>query len=757
MDLTVKELHEDLQAYRSNLEFNISQYEAQRAEYWAKINKGLHESQEYSIVLYTQQENHLFALSQACQNLEDLMEDFQKNQHPFEKWKSSFDSEIERYSRLEDLLGHIDTRALTTKGEEARLQCVEICAEIKERLSELQQQIYTNDELYEAAASRMSETTEYNANRFETLRHNIFMTGGDSYLKILGSLRSRVQQALSDVKGNGSGTVNKTTRRENVSIMLLLLTLAAFSLAAAWLLSGRFLAARIGRDGVLKNKRFVTAAIALSLFLLLAFFTTRTFMSGYNILPSVDLFLYNLIIIDVFVVSIALGFEAEKNVRIFSCYLPILVAAMVFIMERLLLVSNNIINLTVPALLLVFFIWQLLALLRYGHFSERFSAISLWLGCIITAVLCLMSWFGYTFLALMFMIYWIVQLTCFQAVACLNWIVRRNEKKHKGLNRARNLWLTPTIEKLVLPLITVAAVAFSFKWAAQMFSMRSWADGILGANLAGADSKVHITLSGILVAVALAFAIMWLIDMVKTALKEIYKENYTTGAIPLYVTLGSMLIWLIYLSICLKMFNINSKALIAAVGGMGVGLGFALKDTINDVFCGLSLLMGRVHLNDYIECDGIRGRIVEVGMRTTTVDTMDGSTIAFLNSQLFAKNFKNITKSHSWELCKVQVGVSYGTDVEKARRVILDALAAMDKGVFNKEPVVQVADFGDSSVDLVIKVWIKTKDRLSVLPDIRERVYKAFKENGVEIPFPQRDIHIIQTKPDEPVSQSGSE
>ena len=127
MDLTVKELHDDLQSYKANLEYNISRYEAQRSDYWSQMNKCMHECQEYSIVLYTQQGERLFGLSQACQNLEDLMEEFRKNQHPFEKWKTNFDAELDRYGRLEELLGRIDTRSLTTKGEEARQQCVTIC------------------------------------------------------------------------------------------------------------------------------------------------------------------------------------------------------------------------------------------------------------------------------------------------------------------------------------------------------------------------------------------------------------------------------------------------------------------------------------------------------------------------------------------------------------------------------------------------------------------------------------------------------
>ncbi|MBQ6082538.1 MAG: mechanosensitive ion channel family protein, partial [Bacteroidales bacterium] len=220
------------------------------------------------------------------------------------------------------------------------------------------------------------------------------------------------------------------------------------------------------------------------------------------------------------------------------------------------------------------------------------------------------------------------------------------------------------------------------------------------------------------------------------------KENYTTGAIPLYVTLGSIFVWFLYAVVCIKTIGIDNEGLIAAMGGLGVGFGFALKDTINDLFCGLSLLMGRVHLNDYIECDGIRGRIVEVGMRATTIDTMDGSLMSFLNSQLFSKNFRNLTKSHNWELAKIPVGVSYGTDVEKARDEILSALLPLQERMSYKAPAVQIADFGESSVDLVVKVWVRSSERLAIVPEIREIIYKAFAGNGIEIPFPQRDIHI---------------
>ena len=484
----------------------------------------------------------------------------------------------------------------------------------------------------------------------------------------------------------------------------------------------------------------------MTLFVVLSLLACKMFMSGFNILPSVELFLYGMVIIDVFLISTALRFEANIASSIFRCYLPILLTAFVFIFERLMLVSNNVINLTIPPLLLVSFIWQLLSLIRHGHFEERFSAVTLWLTCIITALMCIISWSGYTFLALMLMIYWIVQLTCLQVIVCIDYLMRhRNRGKNKST--ARELWLTPTVEKLILPLLTIASFSVSFRWSAQMFSMRSWAEGVLHNNLAAAFSsttKINATISSILFVVALAFVLVWIINMVKTALKVIYKENYTTGAIPLYVTLGSIFAWFFYTIVVTKVFNISSQSLVAAVGGLGVGLGFALKDTINDLFCGITLLMGRVHLNDYIECDGIRGRITEVGIRSTTIDTLDGSTMSFLNSQLFAKNFKNLTKSNHYEFCTIPVGVSYGTDVDKAREVIIKALEPMRDKLSGKDPVVLVTGFGDNSVDLTVRAWVLARTKAVQMAEIRETIYNAFNSAGIEIPFPQRDIHIIK-------------
>lgn len=114
--------------------------------------------------------------------------------------------------------------------------------------------------------------------------------------------------------------------------------------------------------------------------------------------------------------------------------------------------------------------------------------------------------------------------------------------------------------------------------------------------------------------------------------------------------------------------NANYNGLLMVMGGLSMGIGFALKDTIENIISGLSLMLGRLRQGDMIECDGYRGRVSSLGYRSTMIETLDGSIIAFQNSQLFNKNFRNMTRNHKFECVKVEVGISYGTDVERARK-----------------------------------------------------------------------------------------
>ena len=161
-------------------------------------------------------------------------------------------------------------------------------------------------------------------------------------------------------------------------------------------------------------------------------------------------------------------------------------------------------------------------------------------------------------------------------------------------------------------------------------------------------------------------------------------------------------------------------------------------------------MTGRLRVGDYIECDGIQGKVESITYQSTQIITLDGSVIAFLNASLFNKNFKNLTRNHSYELVKIPIGVAYGSNIQKVRDVILKTITPLCQKKFDGRPIVSpdktlgviVSDFGDSSVDLQIRAWMLVDQKNAFTAEIRESVYTALNENDIEIPFPQRDIHI---------------
>ena len=200
------------------------------------------------------------------------------------------------------------------------------------------------------------------------------------------------------------------------------------------------------------------------------------------------------------------------------------------------------------------------------------------------------------------------------------------------------------------------------------------------------------------------------------------------------------------------LLRIPVGALSIVAAGLATGLGLAMKDILNNCIYGIQLMSGRLRVGDYIECDGIRGKVNSISYQTTQIQTVEDTLIAFTNTTLFNKNFKNLTRSSAYEYIKVGVGVPYGTDVDKLREILMEASQAlMTKDKYGRNIVdpkrgitVAFDDFGESSVDIALKQYVLVEERYGFIARAKELIYKTLGENGIEIPFPQRDVHIIK-------------
>ncbi len=194
--------------------------------------------------------------------------------------------------------------------------------------------------------------------------------------------------------------------------------------------------------------------------------------------------------------------------------------------------------------------------------------------------------------------------------------------------------------------------------------------------------------------------------------------------------------------------NIDFTSVKVLIGALGVGIGFGLREIVNNLISGFILLSDKtiVH-NDLIEVNGLLGRVETVGIRTTIIRTFNNVEVIVPNTNLVNNELINYTHSDPIIRIDIPVGVSYSSDPFKVKEALIENLSQLEGILKKPEVIIYFTDFGESSLDFQISVWtdnaLKKKE---IESEVRYAIWKTFKENNIEIPFPQRDIHIKEDK-----------
>jgi small-conductance mechanosensitive channel len=186
-----------------------------------------------------------------------------------------------------------------------------------------------------------------------------------------------------------------------------------------------------------------------------------------------------------------------------------------------------------------------------------------------------------------------------------------------------------------------------------------------------------------------------------------------------------------------------------------VGIGFGLQTLVNNLVSGLIIAFEKpVNLDDIIEIQGQMVRMKSIGIRSSVVSTFDGADVIIPNGDLLSQHLTNWTLSSNKKRTDITISVAYGTNLEKAKSLLLEVLQNNSLVLQNPEPIVWITEFNDSSIDIVIKYWVA---HVNFANDVKSALMIAiddtFRENAIEIPFPQRDLHIKQVNTKESDNQ----
>lgn len=213
---------------------------------------------------------------------------------------------------------------------------------------------------------------------------------------------------------------------------------------------------------------------------------------------------------------------------------------------------------------------------------------------------------------------------------------------------------------------------------------------------------------------------------------------------PNIISISRYFFIILYFSLGATIIGVTYKNLIIFASALGVGIGFGLQNIVNNFISGVILLFEQpIRVGDVIEVNGFFSTVKHIGIRSTIVESLDNSSIIIPNSEILSNKLTNWTLNSSVIAIKCEVGVAYGTDTKLVEEILLEVANSHERVTNFPKPQIWFNQFGDSSLNFVVKVWIdRPLDRYVIHSDILHEINKKFLEHKITIPFPQRDVHF---------------
>ncbi len=265
-----------------------------------------------------------------------------------------------------------------------------------------------------------------------------------------------------------------------------------------------------------------------------------------------------------------------------------------------------------------------------------------------------------------------------------------------------------------------------------------WTEVLTMIQTTGIDLGINLV-----TAIVIFFVGKWIVNLVvKGMLKAMQKGDMDITLRRFISNLARMLLMLFVIIAAIHQLGIQTASLIALLGAAGLAVGLALQGSLSNFAAGVLIVLFRPYkVGDWIEGGGVSGAVEEVQILTTVLKTGDNKRVIIPNSQIMGTTITNYSANDTRRVDLV-VGVSYGDNLDKVRKELEDLVAADDRILKDPAVTIAVSELADSSVNFVLRPWVKTADYWGVYFDLTEAIKKRFDEVGISIPFPQQDVYI---------------
>ncbi|MBQ9475972.1 MAG: mechanosensitive ion channel family protein [Bacteroidales bacterium] len=714
-------------------------------------------------------------------------------------------------TRIDSLIavGEIDTVGMAERrkafqldsaGVADRDSCLRYATNLLLLYTEIREHLISDNGNYEDARDHLQEAYDYAQNRYKQIQHNIFIEGQDNYFDILPALPHYTQYAFSEAADKYGISARTRDRvildnsewrgRAVLGVVggMLASLLAAFILTFAVVTLLRWISPRFKDEANRRRLAYGSLLFAVLVFSLAAVVISR--ISGSNFFRmACKLMLSYSWLLGAILLSLLIRSGSNEDTTAtrssLKVYLPVILLGFLIIAFRISFIPNRMLNLFFPPILLGFTIWQLVTCNKSRGKVDSLDIILAWISFVLMLAATIMSMLGFVLLSVQIFIWWLFQLSAVATIVAAYEILNIYKRKKldarieesKEENRInipqmksgayiRITWFFDLIRMVALPCAAVLSLPLCLWEAADIFDLTSVCQTIFyDSFLNYSNSKGEVVLNLSLYKLLLGVCLFFIFRYVNYVLRSMYalitlqaykrkmgREEVRSNEInfTLANNIISILVWGVYIITIVMIMKIPLGAVSIILAGLATGIGLAMKDILNNFIYGIQLMSGRLRVGDYIECDGVRGKVTEISYQSTQIETIYGAVMSFLNADLFSRNFQNLTRNNSYEYLKIIVGVAYGTDVETARQVILSAIMQLtDRRDEYGRPIVDTQKgvlvafegFDASSINLAVKQYVLVVEKYNYNAAAQELIYNALGKAGIEIPFPQIDVH----------------
>lgn len=756
LDTTLYMLRTELTNYHIDLEKQNQAAKAQQLAVIQELISIVKQADQNSIMLYSQRNGYIFDMTYACHEATEQFKKFKSKAVPFRQMIKKNNVEVARFDSLINYLYGMNTMFLSEEAQVNRNVDLTLAVNIRRQLVEKQKQLQAYVQAYDRTDRKLQALNDYANRRYEDIQNSIFNNGGDNYLRILRNFSMNYKEAKTSVTEKYKPVPGMMSQWDVRIIFILFGIIIFWGLISIFLnlFTIRIVITQLMKHGMFENRKesftakrpCLIMAMTVVTFAFILGIVRMAVTQNFVIMASQLLVEYSWLV-GVILVSILLRVDNDKIKNTFRIYSPLMLVGFIVIVFRIILIPNDLVNLIFPPVLLLCALWQWNVIGRKHNQVLRTDKTYAFISLAVFGVSTIFAWTGFTLLAVQLIIWWTMQLTCVLTITCCEgWLSVYAKRKKLADKAITDKWLYRFIYKVLLPISGVLSFIISIYWAADVFNMSDTTWEIFNKDYIK-TSNFTASLFSISEVACLYFLFNYInITSVDFMRHHFEKADPASAAskIVMFKNVMQVIIWGIWLMIALNVFQVGKSWLLAIFAGLSTGLGFASKDILENIYYGISLMMGRVKVGDYIICDGTRGKVSSISYTSTMLEATDGSVIAFQNSQLFSKNYKNMTKNHGYELDILEVGIAYGSNVKEVKQILIDALIKLDCIYQDKGVKVLLKSFDDSCITLRIVVWVNVLTQAIDDATIMECIYDTLNDHNIEIPFPQREITIKQ-------------